>query len=103
MTVPDNTIQVEGRGVFFKNLGRKVLHVSKKMAKNVKSNPGRALGLTAKIATPAVSKNSEQAVTTTPELTTFYSNGRGLCLRISFILLPSEWSKKQTDYTHLHL
>ena len=33
MTVSDNTIQAEGLGEFFKNLGRKGLNVSKKMAK----------------------------------------------------------------------
>ena len=38
------------------------------MAENVLSNPGRALDLTAKIATAAVSKNSEQTPSTLPEL-----------------------------------
>ena len=37
-----------GLSDFFKNLGRKGLNVSKKMAKNVLSSPGRALDLTAK-------------------------------------------------------
>ena len=36
------------------------------MAKNELSNPGRALDLTAKIATAAVSKNSIQALSTLP-------------------------------------
>ena len=35
MTVSDNTIQAEGLGDFFKNLGKKGLNVSKKLAKNV--------------------------------------------------------------------
>ena len=35
MTVGDNTIQVEGFGDFFKNLGKKGLNVSKNMAQNV--------------------------------------------------------------------
>ena len=35
MIVSDNTIQAEGLGDFFKNLGKKGLNVSKKMAKNV--------------------------------------------------------------------
>ena len=47
MIVSDNTIQAEGLGDFFKNLGKKGLNISKKMAKNVLSNPGRALDLTA--------------------------------------------------------
>ena len=33
MTVSDNTIQAEALGEFFKNLGRKGLNLSKKMAK----------------------------------------------------------------------
>ena len=38
MTVSDDTIKAEGLGNFFKNLGKKGLNVSKKMAKNVLSN-----------------------------------------------------------------
>ena len=60
MIVSDNVIQAEGLGDFFKNLGKKGLSVSKKMAKNVLSNPGRALDLTAKIATAAASRNSKR-------------------------------------------
>ena len=33
MTVSDNTIQAEGHGDVFKNLGKKGVNVSKKMAK----------------------------------------------------------------------
>ena len=33
VSASDNTIQAEGLGVFFKNLGNKGLNVSKKMAK----------------------------------------------------------------------
>ena len=56
MIVSDNVIQAEGLGDFFKSLGQKGLNVSKKMAKNVLSNPGRASDFTAKLATAAVSK-----------------------------------------------
>ena len=80
MTVSDNTIKAEGLGDFFKNLGKKGFNVSKKMAKNVLSNPGRVLDLTAKIATAAASKNSKQALSTLPELITFYNTGKGLYL-----------------------
>ena len=80
MIVSDNVIQAEGLGDFFKNLGKKGLNVSKKMAKNVLSNPGRALDLTAKIATAAASRNSKQALSTLPELITFYNTGKGLYL-----------------------
>ena len=80
MIVSDNVIQAEGLGDFFKNLGKKALNVSKKMAKNVLSNPGRALDLTAKIATAAASRNSKQVLSTLPELITFYNTGKGLYL-----------------------
>ena len=80
MIVSDNAIQAEGLGDFFKNLGKKGLSVSKKMAKNVLSNPGRASDLTAKIATAAASRNSKQALSTLPELITFYNTGKGLYL-----------------------
>ena len=48
MTVNDNTIKTESLGDVFKNLGKKRLNESKKMGKNVISNPGRALYLIAK-------------------------------------------------------
>ena len=80
MIVSDNVIQAEGLGYFFKNLGKKGLNVSKRMAKNVLSNPGRALDLTAKIATAAASRNSKQALSRLPELITFYNTGKGLYL-----------------------
>ena len=78
MTVYDDTIKAEGLVDFFKNLGKKGLSVSKKMAKNVLSNPGRALDLTAKIATTAASRNSKQALSLLPESLTFYNTGKGL-------------------------
>ena len=77
MIVSDNVIQAEG---LFKNLGKKGLNVSQKMAKNVLSNPGRALDLTARIATSVASRNSKQALSTLPELITFYNTGKGLFL-----------------------
>ena len=80
MIVTDNTIQAEGLGDFFINLGKKGLNVSKKMAKNLISNPGWALDLTAEIATAAASRNFKQALSTIPELITFYNIGKGLYL-----------------------
>ena len=78
MIVSDNMIQAEGLGDFFRNLGTKGLNVSKKMAKNVLTNPGRALDLTTKITTAAASRNSKQALSTLPELITFYNTGESL-------------------------
>ena len=80
VNVSDNTIRAESLGDFFKNLGKKGLNVSKKMVKNVLSNPGRALDLTAKIATATASRNSKQALSTLPELITFCNTGKGLYL-----------------------
>ena len=80
MVVSDNTIKAKGLGDFFRNLGKKGLNVSKKMAKNVLSSPARALDLTANIATAAASRNSKQALSTLPELITFYNTGKGLYL-----------------------
>ena len=80
MIVSDNTIQAEGLGDFFKNLDKKGLNVSKKMAKNVLSNPGRALDLTAKIPTAAASRNSKQALSTLPELITIYNTEKCIYL-----------------------
>ena len=80
MTVSDDTKKAEGLGDFSKNLGKKGLNVSKKMAKNVLSNPRRALDLTAKIATAAASRNSKQALSTLQEVITFYNTGKGLYL-----------------------
>ena len=73
MTVSDKTIQAEGLGDFFEKLAKKGLNVSKKMPKNLKNNPGRVLDITAKIAEAAVSKSSKQALSTLPELISFYS------------------------------
>ena len=80
MIVSDNTIQAEGLGDFFKNLGKKGLNVSKKMAKNVLKNPTRALDITANIATAAASRDPKNVMSTLPELITFYNTGAGLYL-----------------------
>ena len=80
MIISDNVIQAESLGDFFKNLDKKGLNASKQMAKNVLSNPGRALDLTAKIATTAASKKSKQALSTLPEIITFQNTRKGLYL-----------------------
>ena len=55
-------------------------NVTKKMAKMELNNPGRALDLTAKVATAAASRNSKHALSTLPELITIYNTGNGLYL-----------------------
>ena len=80
MIVSDNTIQAEGLGDFFKNLGKKVLNVSKKMGKNVLKNPGRALEIGANVGTAFASRNPKAALTSLPELINFYHTGKNLNL-----------------------
>ena len=80
MAVSDNTIKAEGLSSFFKNLGKISAKAGKKLAKNVISNPGRALDLTAKIATAAATKNPKAALSTLPEVINFYHTGKGLYL-----------------------
>ena len=80
MTVSDNTIKAEGLSSFFKNLGKISSKAGKKLAKSVISNPGRALDLTAKIATAAATKSPKTALSTLPEVINFYHTGKGLYL-----------------------
>ena len=80
MIVSDNTIQAEGLSSFFKNLGKISAKAGKKLAKNLLSNPGRALDLTSKIATAAVSKSPKAALSTLPEVINFYDTGKGVYL-----------------------
>ena len=80
MTVSDNTIKAEGLGSFFKNLGKISAKAGKKLAKNVLSNPGRALEITSNIATAAATKSPKAALSTLPEVINFYHTGKGLYL-----------------------
>ena len=78
--VSDNTIQAESLEDFFKDLGKISAKAGKKLAKNVISNRGRALDLTAKTATAAATKSPKAALSTLPEVINFYHTGRGLYL-----------------------
>ena len=80
MIVSDNVIQAEGLGDFFKNLGKMSAKAGKKLAKNVLSNPARALDLTAKIATAAASRSPKAVLSTLPEVMNFYHMGKGIYL-----------------------
>ena len=72
------------------------------MAKNVLSNPGQALDLTAKTATAVAFRNSKQALSTLPELITFYRTGKGLYLGTFVYIMLYKWKRKHIDYTHQH-
>ena len=80
MILIDNIKQAEGLGGFFKNLGKKGLNVSKKMAKNASKKPSRALDITANFATAAASRNLKNVMSTPLDLLTFYNTGKGLNL-----------------------
>ena len=80
MIVSDNTIKAEGLGSFFKNLGKISPRAGKKLAKNLLSNPGRALNLIEQIATAAATKSPKAALSTLPEVINFYHTGKGLYL-----------------------
>ena len=80
MTVSDNAMKAEGLGSFFKNLGKISSKAGKKLAKNIISNPGRALDLTTKIATAAATKSPKAALSTLPEVINFYHTVKGLYL-----------------------
>ena len=80
MIVSDNTIQAEGLGSFFKNLGRISAKAGEKLATNVLKNPGRALEITSNIATAAATKSPKAALSSLPEVINFYHTGRGLYL-----------------------
>ena len=69
------------------------------MAKHVFSNPGRALDLTARIATAVVSTNSKQALSTLPR---FATPERLFTLENFYKFLYNKWTKNQIEYTHLY-
>ena len=80
MIVIDNTIQAEGLGDFFENLGKVSSKAAKKLAKNAIKNPSRFLEIGANVATAAESKNPKAALSAIPEVINFYHTGKGLYL-----------------------
>ena len=73
MTVSDNILVAEGFGDF-KYLAKRRIFQSKKMAKKLLLNQGRALDFTGNIATAATSRNPNVALSTLSELITFSSH-----------------------------
>ena len=80
MIVSGNTIKAEGLGDFFKNLGKKGINVSKKMAKNVLRNPGRALESGANVGSAFATRSPKAALSSLPEVINFYLTGKRLYL-----------------------
>ena len=80
MIVSDIMIQAEGLGDFFKNLGKKGLNVSKRMAKNVLKNPGWALEIGSNVGTAFAFRSLTAALSSLPEVINFHHTGKGLYL-----------------------
>ena len=78
MAVCDNTIQAEGLGDFFKNLGNASSKAAKKLARNALKNPSLFPEIGANVATAAASRNPKAALSTLPEVIIFYHTGKGL-------------------------
>ena len=78
MIVSDNTIEA-GLADFFKNLGRMSVKAGK-IATNILKNPGRALEISANVATAAASRNPKAALSTLPEVINLYHKGKGVYL-----------------------
>ena len=108
MIASDNTIVAEGSVEFFKNIGRKGLNVSKKMAKNILENPGKALEIVANVGTAFASRSPKAALSSLPVMINLYRTSKGFYLgkfvlyffRISFFR-SNNWNKKHQQYTHL--
>ena len=104
MAVSDNTKQAEGLGDFFKNLGKKGLNVSKKTAKNVLRNPGRALETGANVGSAFASRSPEAVLSSLPGVINFYHTGKRLFTENLFDFIPSKWNKEQNKiYPSDHL
>ena len=67
-----NTIQAEELDSFFRNKGKSSAKAGKKTQDDITKNYGRTLGFGAKFGNATVSKNVRAALSTTPELITFY-------------------------------
>ena len=79
MTVSHNTIQAERISDFLRNLGKKGLSVSKKMAKFVLRNPAGALEIGANVGA-ANESCSKAALSSLREVINFYYTGE--CLHL---------------------
>ena len=84
MTVSDNTIKAERLGSFFKYLGTISAKAGQKLATNALKMPSRFLEIGANVATAAANRNPKAALSTLPEVTTFYHTGKGLYLGKNF-------------------
>ena len=80
MTFSDKISNAEWLDSFCKTWGKFSAEAGKKLATNVLKNPGRALDITADIATAAAGRNPKAALSTLPDVINFYHTGKGLYL-----------------------
>ena len=78
--VSDNTIQAQGLGSFFKNLGRISAKGGKQLATNALKNPGRDLEITSNFSSAAATKSPKAALSSLFEVKNFYHTGKMLYL-----------------------
>ena len=76
MTVSDNTILAKNLSDFFTNLGKKGMKISKKMARYVLRNPGRALEIGANDGGAFASRSPKAALSSLPDVINFYHTGK---------------------------
>ena len=95
----DNTLQAEGLGDFFKNLGKSFVKMGQKIVKNVLKNTGRAMEPDSNVGSAFASQSPKAALPSLPEVIIFYQTVKGLFFEFSLILCHLKWTK-DTDYTH---
>ena len=79
-TVSDNILTAERSGDSFRFLGKNGLNVTKKMAKNISKNPGRALEIGANVGSAFATTSPKAVLSSLPEVINFYHTGKGLYL-----------------------
>ena len=98
MIVSDNTIQADGLGSCFENLGRISSKAGKTLATNLLKNPGRALKITSNIATAAATKSPKAVSSSIQEVINFCHTGKGLFLGNFFKFLLYKETKNVIDF-----
>ena len=80
MIVGDKSTQAEELCGFSNNLGRISAKTGKKLTTNVLKKPSRALELSSNLATAAATKSLKVALSSLPEVISFYHTSKGLYL-----------------------
>ena len=102
LTVSDSNVQAEDLGSFFKILGKISDKAGQILTNNVLKHPGRALEITSKIVTAAATKSPKAALSTLPEVISFYHPGKGFHLGKFVYFGLYKWTKNVVHYNHQH-